>query len=65
MEPGKPETAEAGKQKEEVELPNEGEPSTGPAEVIKKETADTTSKHKAKCSKGQKDEQRKSKKNKR
>lgn len=62
MDSGSPETVEEGKQKDELKVPVESEPSTGAAEVIQKEASESPSKHKVKCPKAQNEKQKKGKK---
>lgn len=62
MESNKPEIVEESKHKDDVALPNDGEPATGDAEEIQKETPEPISKKKVKCTKGRKDKQKKVKK---
>ncbi|KAE9986895.1 hypothetical protein EG328_004337 [Venturia inaequalis] len=62
MESSKPEIVEEGKHKDDVALPNAGEPAAKEIEAIQKETSEPISKKKVKCSKGRKDKQKKVKK---
>ncbi|QDS71139.1 hypothetical protein FKW77_009891 [Venturia effusa] len=62
MESVKPEAKEEGKHKDEVALPNDGEPATGDIEVTQKETPEPISKQKVKCPKGRKNKQETAKK---
>ncbi|TID26350.1 hypothetical protein E6O75_ATG00843 [Venturia nashicola] len=62
MESNKPDVVEEAKHKDDVALPNEGEPATGDAEIIQKETPVPITKQKAKRSKARKHKQKKVKK---